>query len=166
MLTEGRYSTTLPTLTTEQKPDWWPVNSKSVPLVTTDSTSPPVFSLSVVPPAATIVTASSGNQSNANAVAALPAVAAVLNYVTGIIVTASGATAGADVSVTLVGVVGGTMTFTFTAPLGAAVGAYPLVIDFPNPIPATAVNTAITLTLPALGTGNTNAAVVITGFKI
>ncbi len=166
MLNEGRFSTTLPTLVTEQKPDYWPVSSKSIPLFATDATSPPAFALSPTPPAATIVTASSGNQANANAVAALPAVAAVLNYVTGIIVTASGATAGSDVSVTLVGVVGGTMTFTFTAPAGAAVGAIPLVIDFPNPIPATAVNTAITLTLPALGTGNTNAAVVITGFKI
>ena len=47
---------------------------------------------------------------------------------------------------------------------GAAVQANPLIVRFNMPIPASAVNTAIAITLPALGAGNTKAAVAIHGF--
>lgn len=123
-------------------------------------------STGVAPNGATVVTASSGNVAAATASAALPAVASVLNYVTGFTVTAGGATSAAIVNVTLVGVLGGTMTFNFGAAAGATVMSTPLVVVFPVPVPATAVNTAITLSMPTLGAGNTNAAVMIHGFKI
>ena len=120
----------------------------------------------LTPLGATVVTASSGNVANAAAAAALPAVASVLNYVSGFTITAGGATAGSLVSATLAGVLGGTMTFAVAIPAGATLGATPLVVTFPTPIPATAVNTAITISLPAAGAGNTNAATMIHGFKI
>ena len=119
-----------------------------------------------IPPGATQVTASSGNVANASAAAALPAVAGKTNYVTGITITAGGATAAALVNATLTGVIGGTMTYTFGTPVGATVAATPFTFQFYPPVAASAVNTAITLTLPALGAGNTNAAVTIQGFVV
>jgi hypothetical protein len=38
-------------------------------------------------------------------------------------------------------------------------------VNFNPPIPAASVNTAIVVTLPSLGAGNTNAAVVTHGFQ-
>ena len=119
-----------------------------------------------VPSGATAVTGASGNVANGTAAASLPAVALVLNYVTGFTITAGGATAASLLSATLVGVLGGTMTFTYAIPAGATLGAVPLVVRFPIPIPASAVNTAITISLPAAGAGNTHAATTIHGFKI
>jgi hypothetical protein len=101
---------------------------------------------------------------NAAAVASLPAVAGKTNYISGFIITGAGATAAAVVDATLAGLLGGTEHFTITAPAGVTVGIAPLNVNFNPPIPASAVNTAITLTLPALGAGNTNAAVSLRGF--
>lgn len=112
-----------------------------------------------------VMTASSGNQANTNAVATLtsPGKGQTV-YITGFTCTASGATAGLPVNVTITGVVGGTMTFTFTFPAGVLVPATPLVVNFPTPIPATSNATNIVVTLPASGSGGTNAAVVAYGF--
>lgn len=114
---------------------------------------------------AEILTATSGNVANAAAAAALAAVSGKRNWITGFALTASGSTAALVVNATVAGVEGGTMTFTFTFPAGAAVAATPLVVEFPTPIPATGVNTAITVTLPAGGAGNTNAAANVFGFR-
>lgn len=119
-----------------------------------------------MPAGATPVNAASGNVAAASAVATMPAVAGKTNYVIGFEITAGGATAAALVLATLTGLLGGTMTYVFAAPAGAAVGATPLIVQFQRPIPASAVNTAITLTLPSLGVGNTNAAVAIHGFTL
>jgi hypothetical protein len=108
----------------------------------------------------------SGNVANATAAASLAATASYLNYVTGFTITAAGATAAAVVNATLTGCVGGTQTFTFTFPAGATVAATPLVVNFATPIPATAANLAITISLPAAGAGNTNAATTIRGFRV
>ncbi|RUV16965.1 MULTISPECIES: hypothetical protein [unclassified Mesorhizobium] len=120
---------------------------------------------SALPVGATAVTASSGNVANGAAVATLPGVVGQTTYITGFEITAGGATAAALVAATLSGIVGGTATYIFAAPAGVAVGAAPLVVQFAQPIPASAANTAIVLTLPALGAGNTNAAVVAHGFQ-
>ena len=119
-----------------------------------------------VPSGATKVDASSGNVANSAAAAALPAVASVLNYLTGFEVTASGATAGLPVIVTAVGLLGGTLSWIFTFPAGVLVGAEPLVVKFDPPIPASAANTAITVSCPAGGAGNTNACTTVHGYKI
>lgn len=105
------------------------------------------------PDGATPVTASSGDIAAGTAAAALPAVAGKTNYITGFTVTGSGATVGAVVAVTVVGGISGTMTFTYTAIAGAVLSNQPLIVSFPYPIPASAVNTAITVSCPTLGTG-------------
>lgn len=119
-----------------------------------------------LPATATAVSVSSGNQANANAVATMAAVAAKTNYITGFQITASGATSAGVVNATVVGLLGGTATYTFTVPAGATTAAQPLQVTFANPMPASAVNTAIVVTLPALGSGNTNAAVNAQGYVL
>lgn len=98
--------------------------------------------------------------------AAIAAVAAKTNYITGITVTGAGATAGSVIVVTLVGVIGGPLSYDLTIPAGVAVGITPLDIRFMPAIPASAVNTAVTLTVPTFGAGNTNAASVIVGYQL
>lgn len=119
-----------------------------------------------VPLGATPITASSANVANANAVATLPGTAGKVTYITGFQLTAAGATAGLAVTATVAGVVTGTMNFTFTFPAGVAVPAQPLVVEFPEPVPASAANTSIVVTLPAGGTGNTNATAAAQGFQL
>lgn len=119
-----------------------------------------------VPDGAVSITASSGNEANTNAVATLAAATGKTTYITGFTCTAAGATAAAVVEVTVVGLIGGTATYIFTAPAGATVAAAPLSVQFPEPVAASAVDTAIVVTLPALGAGNTNAAVVATGYQL
>lgn len=119
-----------------------------------------------VPEGATPITAASGNVANANAVATLAGVASKTTYIQGFQLTASGATAASVVSVTVTGLISGTATYTFTFPAGATAAAQPLIVEFPAPIPASAVNTAIVVTLPAGGSGNTNATANAQGFQL
>ena len=113
----------------------------------------------------TAVGASSGNVANASAAASLAAAAGLTNYVTGADITFAGATAAGVVLATITGLLGGTQTFVVVVPAGATVGGTPLALRFDPPHPASAANTAITVTLPALGAGNTNAAVNIRGIR-
>lgn len=118
------------------------------------------------PAGATPVAATSGNVANANAVAALPAVAGKTNYVTGFDISNGGATALLDVLATLAGLVGGvTLTYVATA-LTAAGGASSRQVQFTPPLPANAINTAITLTVPALGVGNAQSVANIYGYVL
>lgn len=117
-------------------------------------------------PTGTPVIGSSGNQANAAAVATLAAAAGKTTYITGFQLTASGSTVGLDVTVTLTGLISSNMSFTFTFPAGVLSAAQPLIVTFPQPIPASAVNTAIVLTLPAGGAGNTNATATAQGFQL
>ena len=118
------------------------------------------------PAGATPVTASSGNVANAAAVATLPAVAAKTTYITGFEITGGGATAAALVLATLAGLISGAATYVVGVVAGATASNPSIIIQFTSAIPGSAVNTAIVLTLPALGAGNTNAAVVAHGFQI
>jgi hypothetical protein len=125
------------------------------------------FNPSNVPPyGGTLLVATSGNVANASAVATLAATAAKTTYITGFQVTGAGATAGAVVVVTVAGLLGGSITYTYVAATGATVANTPLVISLPSPIPASAVNTAITVTCPALGAGATNNVVNAFGFVL
>jgi len=112
------------------------------------------------------LTASSGNVAAAVATATLAANATKTTYITGFEITGAGATAGAAVVVTVTGTIGGTMSFVYTAATGAAVGNFPLIVDFPEPVPGSAINTAIVVSCPSLGAGNTNNAVVAHGFQL
>jgi hypothetical protein len=118
------------------------------------------------PTGATPITADSGNVANATATATLAAVAGKTTYITGFQVTASGATAASVVTVTVTGVVTGTLHYTFVAPAGATAAAQPLIVPFPEPVPASAANQTIAVSLPALGAGNTNATVTAQGFQL
>lgn len=111
------------------------------------------------------LTNSSGNVANANAVSTLPAVALKTTYICGFAATSAGSTAAAVVNLTIVGLIGGTMTLTYVSVAGVTLANQPLVVPFSQCIPASAVNTAIVVTLPALGAGNTNAAVTAWGHQ-
>ena len=67
---------------------------------------------------------------------------------------------------TVAGTITGTLSYIFTFPAGVLIAAQPLNVQFPVPIPASAVNTTIVVTLPSGGTGNTNAAAVAAGFQL
>ena len=112
-----------------------------------------------------VVTATSGNVANASAAGTLAAVAGRTNYITGFEVTGAGATAGLPVTVTVTGITT-PISYTYTATAGVLVANTPLLVEFPQPLPASAVNTAITVTCPALGSGNTNNTVNVHGFVI
>jgi hypothetical protein len=115
---------------------------------------------------ATYITAASGNVANTNAVATLAAAVGKNTFICGFTLTAAGATAASVVNATVVGLITGTATYTFVAPAGATVAATPLVVTFGTCVPSSAQNTAIVVTLPALGAGNTNASVSAWGFQL
>jgi len=114
--------------------------------------------------AATMVTGTSGNVAAASAAASLPAVAGKTNYLTGFDITSSGSTGAAVVLAALTGLLGGTISYVYTTVAGATLANPQLSVRFQTPLPASAVNTAITLTLPSLGTGNTNAITTVYGY--
>lgn len=118
-----------------------------------------------IPAGGTATAASSGNVANASAVATLAAVAAKTNYLSGVEITFAGATAASVVLATITGLLGGTQTIVVPVPAGVAVAGVPVLLNFYPPHPASAVNTAIAVTLPALGAGNTNACVNARGIQ-
>jgi hypothetical protein len=115
--------------------------------------------------AATPVSNSSGNKTNANAVATLPAAAGKTTHISGFALTGAGATAAGSVLATVVGAAGGTLSFVVPVPEGADIGIAPLLVQFNPPLAASALNTAIVVTLPAAGTGNTQAAATAWGYQ-
>lgn len=117
------------------------------------------------PSASTPLAAGSGNVANASAVATLTPSATTTAYISGFEVTGAGATAGLPVVVTVVGLLGGTRSYIYTAAVGATLPNSPLLVSFNPPLPASAINTPIVVTCPALGAGNTNNAVVAHGYQ-
>ena len=111
------------------------------------------------------VTAASGNVAAGPAVATLPGAPGLTTFISGFEITASGATAASCVNATVTGVVSGNLTYTFCAPAGLTAEAPPLLVNFNPPIPAASVNAPIVVSLPSLGAGNANAAVVTHGFQ-
>lgn len=101
----------------------------------------------------------------ASAVATLAAPAdGKTNYIEGFRVTGMGATAAGQVSVVVSGLLGGSLTFIQPVPAGAGVALAGLDITFPHPLPASAPDTAIVVTVPSLGAGNLAAACAAYGF--
>jgi hypothetical protein len=105
------------------------------------------------------------NQSaNTPITATLPAVAGMTNYVTKVMASATGATAAQATNIGISGLINGaSISQMIGIPAGVS-NAVSLDINFDPPIPAYAANTAITLTLPAAGAGNTLQTVSIFGF--
>jgi hypothetical protein len=116
----------------------------------------------------TPVNSTSGNVANAQAQASIAAVAGKTNYLSGFSMSALGATAGSTVTLTIAGLAGGNRTLLVIVPagVGSPVNPFPLIEKFNPPLAASAPNTAITVTLPALGAGNTNAMVNAEGYQL
>lgn len=118
-----------------------------------------------VPMNATPETASSGSVAAATASASLPATALKTQYLTGFSITGGGATSASLVLCTITGPIGGTMTYVLGIPAGATTAISPFSRSFVlMPIVASAVNTAITVSCPTFGAGNTNASVNVEGY--
>lgn len=96
---------------------------------------------------------------------ALAAVAGKTNFVTGFSISGSGATGASTIAITLTGLLGGTQTFYLSIPaIGSTPAIVPFIVNFNPPLPASAVNTAITLNVPSFGAGNITVAANIYGF--
>lgn len=123
---------------------------------------PTLYPVGAVP-----VTGDSGNVAAGVAAATLAAsTTGQTAYLTGFEITSSGSTAAGVVTGTITGVVGGPLHFTYTTVAGATLGNAPLIVAFPSPIPASAPNTAIVVSLPSLGAGNTNTTVTAHGVQV
>lgn len=111
------------------------------------------------------ILATSGVVANASAVATLAAALNRTNYLAGFEVTGGGATAGSLVAVTVTGLDGGPITYIYAAATGVTVGSTPLIVAFDPPLPASGPNTAIVVTVPAVGPGNTSTVANARGFQ-
>lgn len=138
-----------------------------------------VIFLNVMPPDAGVVWSSGAPQeeeetpiaasaTGANAIltATFPAVAGRTTYVSGIVLSGAGSTAGGAVNATLTNIdndgVAQTLNFAFVFPTGALVSASPIQVNFSPPLKVLNGAAAV-LTLPAGGAGNTDASIVMTG---
>lgn len=106
---------------------------------------------------------SSGNVANAQAQVTMPAVEGKIAHLVGIRVEGLGATAGSTKTATVAGVAGG-LAYPVVVQAGAAVANAPLDEEYPVPMPAADDETAIVLTCPALGAGNTHNQAILFGF--
>jgi len=99
--------------------------------------------------------------------ATLAGVANKTTYITGLVVTTNNPTAATNSTVTVAGTVSGSLVYGLNTEIAAAATPQPapLVIQFSSPIPASAVNTAISVTLSALGAGGVGQ-VNVTGFQL
>jgi hypothetical protein len=101
---------------------------------------------------------------------ALPATVGKTNYLEGFDISGSGATAASVIEVNIAGINGGTIYYELPIVAGVNLAAFPLSgpvysVRFPEPIPATGANVAITLTVPSFGAGNTNSSATLFGFQ-
>lgn len=131
-----------------------------------DATTAQPVAATPFPSGSTQVTGASGNVAAAAAVATLPGVAAKTTYLSGFEITSAGSTAAAVVTVTVTGTITGTLSYTYATVAGVTLGNLPLLVLFDPPIPSSAVNTSIVVTLPSLGAGNTNATAVAHGYTL
>lgn len=118
------------------------------------------------PTGASPITGASGNVAASTATATLDGAVGKVTYIMGFDVTSSGSTGAGVVNLTVTGGISGTLTFNYASLVGATVPNAPLSIRFPQPIPASAVNTPISVVLPSLGAGNTHATVNAYGFRL
>jgi len=84
------------------------------------------------------------------------------NYICGFVITSGGSSASTVVTATITGTISGTLNYSYVFPSS---GQGVLGVAFPQCIIASAQNTAITVSVPAGGTG-TNAALSIWGYRL
>jgi len=124
------------------------------------------LSVNPYPAGAVPQTATSYQVANTAASASIPGTAGKTSYLTNALITAAGSTAGAAVQGSITGINPTPIAFVFVFPTGVLVGAQPLELTFDPPLQATGLNTAIVVSLPAGGSGNTAACVSVTGFQL
>lgn len=135
--------------------------------MTTEANAASIASAQDYPLGATPVFGSSGNVAAANAVATLIGAPGKQTYLTGFVVSSTGATAAAIVLLTIAGVFNGSTISLVYATVAGATTPNPIwVVTFPKPLPTQTLNTNIVVTLPSLGAGNTNATVVAFGYLL
>jgi hypothetical protein len=121
------------------------------------------FSPDGFPPGATFVGGSSTG-GNVALTVTIPAVAGRRNYITGIQIGGGGATAANAITLTVTNAQGGTLNYSIIVPvLGSGVNH---IIPFPMPLCASAVNTAMVVTLPAFGAGNGLVSLAVQGYNV
>jgi hypothetical protein len=111
------------------------------------------------------IVASSGNIAAATATATLPAVQGRFNYLCGFSITSSGSTAALVVQPVITGLNGGTLTYTYSSVAGVTLANAPLEVSFSTCMPASSPNTAIVVSMPSLGAGNTSTTVNAWGMQ-
>jgi hypothetical protein len=128
-----------------------------------------VRNIPVANPLAVVGAVPVNGQNNSVAAAAitatLAAAAGKTTFIQGFTVTGLGATVGGIIPITVTGLLGGTQTFYYAVPAGAAISASPFIVTFPVALPASAVNTAIVVNVPSLGIGNVAAGVNAWGYQ-
>jgi|SRR5882724_1854303 len=117
-------------------------------------------------PAGATPLSASGTGANSVVAATLTGVAGKITYITGFEVTGSGAVVGLPVTVTVTGILGGTLSYTYSAIAGVLLGNGPLVVTYAIAVPASAPNVSIVVSCPQLGLGNTNNTVVAHGYLL
>lgn len=104
--------------------------------------------------------------SNSVMTAKFPGSPGKTNYITSFEITGGGAQYAKIIYATLSGIIGGSASYIIGVKEGPNYLSEPLIIKFPNDIPASAVNSDITLTVPAFGYGNVASAVVMHGYQL
>lgn len=130
-----------------------------------DGTFAEVLIVSSSFPAGATPVLASAKGANAAIGATLPAAPGKTTYVTGFEITGGGATVGGVVEATLAGLLGGTASYVVGAVAGVLAANPPILVRFVPPLPASAPNTALVLSVPALGLGNSLSAAVIHGYQ-
>lgn len=124
------------------------------------------FSLNGYPVGATPVYVGSSGTA-AIVTATVPAVAGKTNYITGIQIEGSSATAGVRVSVTITNVLGGTYTQGIVVPpTGAVVMGVSRNWQFNFPLQASAVNTAMVISIASFGAGSDVVTLTVQSFNV
>jgi hypothetical protein len=136
--------------------------SASVPVtIASDQGNTPVVLSSQYPSGATAITASTTGTTAAT-VATLAGTAGKTTYISGFTITAD-ATAALAGAATVAGTISGSLNYIQS--VGSATSAQQLTQSFRPAIPASATNTAITVTSAAAGTGG-NTAVTAWGYQL
>jgi hypothetical protein len=125
----------------------------------------PSLAVAQVVPSGVGVINSSGAVAAATATATLPGTGNRTTYLCGFVVSGLGATAGSAVTLAITGLASGAQNIAIGVPAGATTPVGFPVMVFTVCLPASAPNTAIVLTLPSLGTGNTAADLTVWGYQ-
>lgn len=112
------------------------------------------------------VSAASGDVSAAQAQASLPGIQNRVTHVCGFVMTGAGATSASVVTITIAGLASGSLTFDFPVVAGVTTNLAMIPVQFNPCLPASAVNTAITVTAPSLGSGNVHAQMTAWGYQV